>query len=106
MMYELYFKEKFHSDCLYPAPKGYLSDAVSEHLKPVDYDRWSKLYWKRELEGDLTPDEERELETLERENMKTIEKVYRALVGDHELQAWIEKIKGHEWVRVVEGREE
>ncbi|OFV67337.1 MAG: hypothetical protein SCAL_001606 [Candidatus Syntrophoarchaeum caldarius] len=33
MMYELYFKEKF-------------AEAVSNHLKPVDYDRWSKLYWK------------------------------------------------------------
>ena len=98
MMYELYFKEKFAEDGLYPAPKGYLLEAVSKHIKPVDYDRWSKLYWKRELEGDLTPDEERELETLERENMKT--------VVDHELQAWIERIKQHEWVRVVEGREE
>lgn len=103
---ELYFKEKFAEDGLYPAPKGYLADAVSEHFKPVDYDRWSKLYWKRELEEDLTPDEERELETLERENMKTIEKVYRALVGNREVQAWIERIKQHKWVRVVEGREE
>ena len=93
MIYELHFKEKF-------------AEVVSNHLKPVDYDRWSKLYWKRELEGDLTPDEERELETLERENMKTIEKVYRALVGNREVQAWIERIKQHEWVRVVEGREE
>jgi len=53
--------------------------------------------------GDITADEGRELEKLERENTKTIEEVYRALVGDHELQAWIERIKGHEWVRVVEG---
>jgi len=60
-------------------------------------------FWKKLLEG-ITPREEKELEKLERENAKTIEEVYRALVGDHELQAWIEKIKGHEWVRVVEGR--
>jgi len=59
-------------------------------------------FWKKLLEG-ITPREEKELEKLERENAKTIEEVYRALVGDHELQAWIEKIKGHEWVRVVEG---
>ena len=52
-------------------------------------------FWKKLLEG-ITP-------RGERENTKTIEEVYRALVGDHELQAWIEKIKGHEWVRVVEG---
>ena len=52
-------------------------------------------FWKKLLEG-ITPREERELEKLERENAKTIEEVYRALVGDHELQAWIEKIKSHE----------
>jgi len=34
LVYELYFKEKFAEDGLYPAPKGYLADAVSEHLKP------------------------------------------------------------------------
>ena len=60
-------------------------------------------FWKKLLEG-ITPREEKELEKLERENTKTIEEVYRALVGDHELQAQIGKIKGHEWVRVVEGR--
>ena len=59
-------------------------------------------FWKKLLEG-ITPREERELEKLEKENTNTIEEVYRALVGDHELQAWIEKIKSHEWVRVVEG---
>ena len=58
-------------------------------------------FWKKLLEG-ITPREKRELEKLERENTNTIEEVYRALVGDHELQAWIEKIKSHEWVRVVE----
>jgi len=59
-------------------------------------------FWKKLLEG-ITPREKRELEKLEKENTKTIEEVYRTLGGDHELQAWIEKIKSHEWVRVVEG---
>jgi len=35
MVTELYFKEKFAEDGLYPAPKGCLADAVSEHFKPV-----------------------------------------------------------------------
>jgi len=43
-MYELYFKEKFAEDGLYPAPKGYLADAVTKHLKAVNYDRWAELY--------------------------------------------------------------
>jgi len=64
-----------------------------------------ELYWKREL-GGITADEVRELEKLERENMKVIEEVYEALRGDEEVMGWVEKIKVHEWVRVVEGREE
>ena len=38
--------------------------------------------------------------------MKVIEEVYEALRGDEEVMGWVEKIKVHEWVRVVEGREE
>ena len=49
----------------YPAPNGYLADAVSKHLKPVDYDRWSELYWKKEIEGNLTEEEQKELEKPE-----------------------------------------
>jgi len=79
-------------------------DEIFEFLKIKKLFMTTMLnFWKKLLEG-ITPREERELEKLERENAKTIEEVYRALVGDHELQAWIEKIKGHEWVRVVEGR--
>jgi len=55
------------------------------------------------LEGDLTPEEEKEIEALERKNMSTIEWVYQRLKSDSEVQALIERIKGHEWVRVVEG---
>ena len=33
--------------------------------------------------------------------MKTIEEVYRALVGDREVQELIERIKTHGWLRVV-----
>ena len=33
----------------------------------VKCDRWAELYWKKQIEGDLTPDEERELEALEGE---------------------------------------
>ena len=103
LVYELYFKEKFAEDGLYPAPKGYLAEAVSKHLKPINYDRWSELSWKRELEGDLKPEEEKELEDLENENLKTIIEVVEAIRADREIMELIERIKGHEWVRVVEG---
>ena len=54
------------------------------------------------MEG-ITADEGRGLEKLERENMSTIEWAYQRLKSDSEVQALIERIKGHEWVRVVEG---
>ena len=33
----------------------------------VKCDRWAELYWMKQIEVDLTPDEERELEALEGE---------------------------------------
>ncbi|RLI49162.1 MAG: hypothetical protein DRP09_20880, partial [Candidatus Thorarchaeota archaeon] len=72
LVYELYFKEKFYEDGLYPEPKEYLLEEVSKHLKPINYDRWAELYWKKQLEGNLTEEEEEELEKLEKENMKIV----------------------------------
>ena len=102
LVYELYFKEKFVEDGLYPTPKRYLAEAVSKHLKAVNYDRWAELYWKGQLEGNLKPEEEKELEDLENENLKTIIEVVEAIKADREIVELIERIKGHEWVRVVE----
>ncbi len=102
MIYELYFREKFHEDGLYPEPKNYLLEAVAKHLKPINYDRWAELYWKKQIEDALSEEEEAELERLEEENLKTIEEVYEALKNDEEVKRWIEKIKSHEWVRLIE----
>lgn len=103
LIYELYFKEKFHEDGLYPEPKEYLLELVSKHLKPIKYDRWVELCWKKPLNGKLKTEEERELEKLENENLKIIEGVYNALIKDKKIQEQIERIKEHEWVKVVEG---
>ena len=103
LVYELYFKEKFHQDGLYSQLKEYLLEAVLKHLKPINYDRWAELYWKKQIEGNLKKDEEEELETLEKENMKTIEEAYRHIKEDEEVRNWIEKIKSHKWVKVIEG---
>jgi len=102
MLFEI-FKEKFVEDGLYPAPKRYLAEAVSKHLKAVNYDRWAELYWKKQLEGNLTEEEHKELEELEKENMDVINKVYLSLTQDKEVQKWIERIKSHEWIKIIEG---
>ena len=47
------------------------------------YDRWAEIYWKKQIEGKLTEEEEEELEKLEKENMKTVEEVYKALKEGH-----------------------
>ena len=51
----------------------------------------------------LTEQEQKELEKLEKENMKTVEKVYRALKEDTNVKELIEKIKCYEWVEIIEG---
>jgi len=35
--------------------------------------------------------------------MKTVEKVYKVLKEDGKIKELIEKIKSHEWVKVIEG---
>jgi hypothetical protein len=75
LIYELYFKEKFHEEGFYPEPKEYLLERVSKLLKPMNYDHWAELYWKKQLEEKLTAVEEKELEKLENENLKIIEGV-------------------------------
>ena len=40
-----------------------------------NYDRWSKLYWKKQLKGDLNPEEEKVVEELEKENLETIAEI-------------------------------
>jgi len=81
MLFEI-FKEKFAEDGLYPEPKEYFLEAVSKHLKPINYDHWAELYWKKQIEGNLTEQEQKELEEVEKENIKTIEEVYKALKED------------------------
>ncbi|CAD7772655.1 hypothetical protein FHEFKHOI_01286 [Candidatus Methanoperedenaceae archaeon GB50] len=54
------------------------------------------------MEGNLKPEEEKELKDLENKNLKTIIEVVEAIKADREIMEWIDKIKGHEWVRVVE----
>jgi hypothetical protein len=39
---------------------------------------------------------------LRTENLSTIEAVYNSLREDKEIQKLIEKIKSHEWVKVIE----
>jgi len=102
LVYELYFKEKFHEDGLYQEQKEYLLESVSKHLKPINYDRWAELYWKKQLEGDLTKEEEEELKKLEEENLKIIKEVFESIKADKEVMNLIEKIKQHEWVKIVE----
>ena len=49
----------------------------------------------------MTTKEEWELGKLEKENLKIIEGVYSALIKDKGIREQMERIKEHEWVRVV-----
>jgi len=102
LVYELCFKEKFTEDGLYPKPKEYLMEAVSKHLKSINYDRWAELYWKKQLGGKLTSDEEKDLRKLEKENLETIEEVYESIKNDQQIYNQIRIIKSHPWVKIIE----
>ena len=57
------------------------------------------------MEGNLTEEEQKELEKPEKENMKTIEVVYKALKEDMKIKELIEKIKSHKRIKIIEGEE-
>ena len=71
----------------------------------VKYDRWTQTYWKTQIEGDLTEEEQKELEEVEKENMKTVVEVYKALKEDVKIKELIEKIKSHKWIKTIEREE-
>jgi len=50
----------------------------------------------------LTEQEQKELKEVEKENIKTIEEVYKALKEDVKVRELIEKIKSHKWIKVIE----
>lgn len=54
------------------------------------------------MKEELTVKEERELGKLEKESMGIIEGVYNVLINDEEIQEQIDRIKGHEWVKMME----
>ena len=76
-----------------------LTKNLHKHLKPIEYDRWAKLAFSE----DLTEEEAREKEDIERKNLNIVEKIYKELKEDDGVMETIEQIKGHEWVKVVEG---
>ena len=102
LVYELYFKEKFAEEGLYPQPKERLLNEVYKYLKPINYDRWSELYWKNQFEEQLTTDEKIELQNLEKENLKAIIETYEKISKDEKIDGLIKKIKSHDWVKIIE----
>lgn len=76
LVYELYFKEKFEED----GSKTNLLGLVVPYLKDME---------------DLETDEEK---------LKVIKEVVEKITGDENVKREIEKIKNHEWVRIIEGR--
>jgi len=53
----------------------------------------------------LTEEEQKELEKPEKENMKTVVEVYKALKEDMKVRELIEKIKSHKWIKTIEREE-
>jgi adenine-specific DNA-methyltransferase len=76
LVYELYFKEKFEEEGL----KTNLLGLVEPYLKNI--------------EG---------LEGTDEEKLRVVKEVVEGIRGDSRIMKEIEKIKSHEWVKVIEG---
>lgn len=75
LVYELYFKEKFEEDGLKPNLLG----LVEPYLKDIE---------------NLKTDEEK---------LKVVKEVVEGITSERAIGREIEKIKSHEWVRIIEG---
>jgi len=75
LVYELYFKEKFEEDGL----KTNLLGLVEPYLKDIE---------------NLKTDEEK---------LKVVKEVVEGITSERAIGREIEKIKSHEWVRIIEG---
>ncbi len=92
LVYELYLKEKLKTNLL---------KLVENKLKDVDYDNWIKLEFKE----DLSPAEKKKKEEIEKKNLEIIDKMFKELKNSKEIENEMKKIKNHEWVKIIEGKE-
>jgi hypothetical protein len=112
LTYELYFKQKFIEDSKKAIEEGkepiypqlgngpFLIDLVAKYLKPIDYDSYAKLAYSIEP---LSEEEKQKMEEMKEEYLKTIKEVVETIKADREIMGLIERIRQHEWVRVIEG---
>ena len=64
---------------------------------PVRYEH--RLY-------NIVKDMRKNLKGERKETLKRLRRFINLLKNDKEVQDWIEKIKSHPWVKVIEGKEE
>ncbi len=102
LAYELYFKEKFCEDGLYPDNKPFLLEVISKALKPIKYDQWIELHYEEHINKGLRNQKNQMQEILEKGNLKIIEEVYNFLKNDQRTNKHINQVKSHPWVQQME----
>ncbi|CAD6491713.1 MAG: hypothetical protein DIAAKJNI_00124 [Candidatus Argoarchaeum ethanivorans] len=80
-----FFFSKFAADSIHTG----LTAKVASNIELIDCNHWSELYWKVQLEDNLTALKAQELAALEKSNMAAIEKVHQRLKDDSEIQRHI-----------------
>ncbi len=102
LVFELYFKEKFCEDGLYPDNNPFLLEIIPKALKPIQYDQWIELHYEEHISKGLRNQNKPTLKILEKENFKTIEEVYNSLKNNQRINEHINQVKSHSWVQKIE----
>lgn len=103
LVYELYFKDKFHKEGFYQSNRALLIESMSKHLEPIKYDYWIESCFKERLQRNSNQFNNCNKETLTKENLRVINKVYMSLRNNQLIQAKIKRIKSNSWVQLIEG---
>ncbi|MFW9904015.1 MAG: Eco57I restriction-modification methylase domain-containing protein, partial [Candidatus Thorarchaeota archaeon] len=85
LIYELYFSEA--------SQKNSLSENLSRITKQIKFDEWEKFHYREKLGGGLSEDDKFQIDNLESQNTKIIERCYQLLLENKEIRDIISQIK-------------
>ncbi len=97
LVIEIYLREKFCIENYLLKDDPILLEYISDNFNHIDYEYWSTNY-KGSKKHILV---DKNQETMEKEYLKIIEESYRQIKNNTLISDYIEKIKAHTWIKIM-----
>lgn len=96
LVYEIYLNQKKDLKL-----SSSLIDIIPKFLSPIDFDSWMSLYSKGQFQN-LSKKENTQFDVLTKKIIDNISQTYSSLINDKKVLEVIEKIKSHDWIKLIE----